>query len=55
MHRQEECNSQKRLVLVALRCRVETWVRPSGFLLAGRHSSGGHALDSDFFNVEETV
>jgi hypothetical protein len=29
---------QINLVRVALTCRVETWVRHSGFWLAGRHS-----------------
>ncbi|MDB5345365.1 MAG: hypothetical protein JWP89_3742 [Schlesneria sp.] len=30
---------------VALPCRVETWVRHSGFSLAGRHSEVGCALE----------
>jgi hypothetical protein len=32
------------LVLIALRCRVETWVRLSGFLLEGRRSDVECAL-----------
>ncbi|MDB5346516.1 MAG: hypothetical protein JWP89_4893 [Schlesneria sp.] len=35
-----------RVVRVALTCRVETWVRLSSFLLAGRHSWVGSALES---------
>jgi hypothetical protein len=39
------------LVRVALTCRVETWVRPSGFLLAGSHSEAGCALQAVLLRV----